>query len=144
MVEKYVDPTRDAFRTFRSLTSESEIHMLNLIRLRHSALYPEGHDRHGQVVSAEEAYRAYGEESRPILKLVGGSIVYSANFEFVLIGPESEHWDIVFMAQYPSTDAFVSMVKNPDYQKAVVHRKAAVCTSRLIRLSAIKAGVLFG
>ena len=38
MVEKYVDPTRDAFRTFRSLTSESEIHMLNLIRLRHSAL----------------------------------------------------------------------------------------------------------
>ena len=107
MVEKYVDPTRDAFRTFRSLTSESEIHMLNLIRLRHSALYPEGHERHGQAVSAEEAYRAYGEESGPILKLVGGSIVYSANFEFVLIGPESEHWDIVFIAQYPSTDALL-------------------------------------
>ena len=118
--------------------------MLNLIRLRDSALYPEGHERHGQVVSAEEAYRAYGEDSGPILKLVGGSIVYSANFEFVLIGPESEHWDIVFIAQYPSTDAFVSMVKNPDYQQAVVHRQAAVRNSRLIRLSPKKAGNLFG
>jgi hypothetical protein len=75
---------------------------------------------------------------------VGGSIAYSANFEFVLIGPDNECWDIVFIAQYPSTDAFVSMVKNIDYQKAVVHRQAAVRTSRLIRLSPKKAGNLFG
>jgi uncharacterized protein (DUF1330 family) len=118
--------------------------MLNLVRLRHAAVYPQQHARYGQALSGEEAYRAYGEESGPILNAVGGLIVYSANFEFVLIGPDSECWDIVFIAQYPSTDAFVSMVKNIDYQKAVVHRQAAVRTSRLIRLSPKKAGNLFG
>jgi uncharacterized protein (DUF1330 family) len=118
--------------------------MLNLVRLRQTAVYPQQHARHGRALSGEEAYRAYGEESGPILKAVGGSIAYSANFEFVLIGPDNECWDIVFIAQYPSTDAFVSMIKNPDYQQAVVHRQAAVCTSRLIRLSPKKAGGLFG
>ncbi len=106
MTENYVDPTRDAFRAFRSLNGEGEIHMLNLVRLRQTAVYPQQHAWHGQGLSGEEAYRAYGEESGPILKAVGGSIAYSANFEFVLIGPDSERWDIVFIAQYPSTDAF--------------------------------------
>ena len=144
MTENYVDPTRDAFRAFRSLNGEGEIHMLNLVRLRQTAVYPQQHAWHGRALSGEEAYRAYGEESGPILKAVGGSIAYSANFEFVLIGPDSERWDIVFIAQYPSTDAFVSMVKNPDYQQAVVHRQAAVRTSRLLRLSPKKTGDLFG
>ena len=100
MTENYVDPTRDAFRAFRSLNTEGEIHMLNLVRLRQTAVYPQQHARHGQAVSGEEAYRAYGEESGPILKAVGGSIAYSANFEFVLIGPDNECWDIVLL---PST-----------------------------------------
>ena len=37
-------------------------------------------------------------------------------------------------------EAFVSMVKNPDYQKAVIHRQAAVRDSRLVRLSPKPAG----
>ena len=85
MTENYVDPTRDAFRAFRSLNGEGEIHMLNLVRLRQTAVYPQQHARHGQALTGEEAYQAYGEESGPILKAVGGSIAYSATFESVLI-----------------------------------------------------------
>ena len=53
----------------------------------------------------------------------------------MLIGPEDEKWDLCFIAEYPSAAAFVEMVKDPDYQKAVVHRQAAVVDSRLIRLA---------
>ena len=67
MTQNYVDPTRDAFRAFRSLNGEGEIHMLNLVRLRQIALYPQQHARHGQALSGEEAYRAYGEESGCLL-----------------------------------------------------------------------------
>ena len=63
MTENYVDPTRDAFRAFRSLNGEGEIHMLNLVRLRQTAVYPQQHAWHGRALSGEEAYRAYGEES---------------------------------------------------------------------------------
>ena len=129
MTQDFVDPTRDRFRTFRSMASNDPIHMLNLVCLRPTAAYPEGHELHGQLVTGLEAYRSYGRESGPILKQVGGRIAYSADFQFTLIGPESEHWDIVFIAEY---------------QKAVVHRQAAVRTSRLLRLSPNAVGEEFG
>ena len=62
----------------------------------------------------------------------------------MLIGPAEERWDICFIAEYPSVQAFVDMVKNPDYQKAVVHRQAAVLDSRLIRLEPRHSGEGFG
>jgi len=144
MTETYVDPTREAFRTFRSLPSRGPIHMLNLVRLWETARYPAGHTLHGQSLTGLEAYQSYGRESRAIFTDVGGRIAYSAEFEYTLIGPDSEHWDIVFIAEYPSGEAFVSMVKNPDYQKAVIHRQAAVRDSRLVRLSPKLAGDGFG
>ena len=144
MTETYVDPTREAFRTFRSLKSQGPIHMLNLVRLREIARYPAGHAQRSESFTGLEAYRSYGRESYPVFTAVGGRIAYSADFEYTLIGPEDEQWDIVFIAEYPSGDAFVSMIKNPDYQKAVVHRQAAVHDSRLIRLSPKPAGDSFG
>jgi uncharacterized protein (DUF1330 family) len=60
-------------------------------------------------------------------------VVWAGDFRLMLIGPENEHWDRCFIAEYPSAAAFVEMVKDPDYQKAVVHRQAAVADSRLIR-----------
>ena len=50
-----------------------------------------------------------------------------------MIGPASEVWDAIFIAQYPNANAFLEMVTDAEYQKAVVHRQAAVETSRLIR-----------
>ena len=144
MTETYVDPTREAFRAFRSLPSQGPIHMLNLVRLRETARYHAGHVLHGQSITGFDAYQSYGRESGAIFRDVGGRIAYSAAFEYTLIGPSSEYWDIVFIAEYPSGDAFVSMVKNPDYQKAVIHRQAAVRDSRLVRLSPKPAGDGFG
>jgi len=51
-----------------------------------------------------------------------------------LIGPGCEHWDKVFIAQYPNAAAFLEMVTSKDYQAIVYHRQAAVDDSRLIRL----------
>ena len=62
----------------------------------------------------------------------------------MLIGPQDERWDICFIAEYPSGAAFVEMVKDPDYQKAVVHRQAAVADSRLVRLAPKASGAGFG
>ncbi|WP_460098702.1 hypothetical protein [Qipengyuania sp. 483] len=42
-------------------------------------------------------------------------------------------WHNGFVAQYPNSGAFFEMVKDPDYQKAVVNRTAALVDSRLVR-----------
>lgn len=135
----HVDPTRERFGAFRALDEEGPIHMLNLVRLREVAAYPDGRE-----ASGAQAYKAYGRESAPIFARVGGRIVWSGDFRLMLIGPEEERWDHCFIAEYPGAAAFVEMVKDPDYQKAVVHRQAAVLDSRLVRLAPKKPGGGFG
>ena len=65
-------------------------------------------------------------------------------FEQVLIGPSTERWDVVFIAEYPSVEAFVEMIRDDGYREAVKHRQAAVEDSRLIRLEPRSTGALFG
>lgn len=135
----HIDPTRERFGAFRALPDDGPIHMLNLVRLRDIAAYPDG-----RKATGAEAYAAYGRESGPIFRRLGGRIAWSGDFRLMLIGPEDERWDRCFIAEYPSAAAFVAMVKDPDYQKAVVHRQAAVLDSRLIRLSPRSSGEGFG
>ena len=74
MTETYVDPTRETFRTFRSLKSQGPIHMLNLVRLREIARYPAGHAQRSESLTGLEAYRSYGRESHPVFTAVGGEV----------------------------------------------------------------------
>jgi uncharacterized protein (DUF1330 family) len=134
----HIDPTRERFGEFRRLADDGPIHMLNLVRFKPVATYPDG-----LTASGAEAYAAYGRESLPIFTRVRGRIVWSGDFRLMLIGPEEERWDRCFIAEYPSAAAFVEMIKDPDYQKAVRHRQAAVEDSRLVRLSPRPAGASF-
>ena len=136
---KFVDPSRDQFAAFMKLPDEGRIWMLNLIRLRKNAGYEDGRKSTGA-----EAYAAYGKASEPFFTGVGGKIVWSGVPEAMLIGPDDKHWDLAFVAEYPSAAAFVDMVKNPGYQAIVHHRTAAVKDSRLIRIRPGSPGRLFG
>lgn len=138
-MSKNVDPTKDQFRAFMKLPDDGPIWMLNLIRLRKTANYEDGRE-----LSGLDAYKEYGKASEPFFTGVGGKIVWSGSPKAVLIGPEDEHWDLAFVAEYPSAAAFGEMVKNEGYQAIVYHRQAAVKDSRLIRIAPGKAGRLFG
>ena len=138
-MDGFVDPTKESFGRFKDLPADQPIHMLNLVKLRASAAYPDG-----RKASGLEAYRAYARESGPVFSSLGGSQVWIGRPELTLIGPESEAWDIAFIAQYPSGAAFVAMLRDPVYREAVKHRQAAVADSRLIRLAPAIPGAMFG
>lgn len=140
----HIDPTRAQFDLFKGLDRDEPCQMLNLVRLRAQADYPADHPLHGTGLSGAQAYANYGTHSAPVLAKVGGSILWRGAFRSTLIGPADETWDHVFIAQYPSAHAFMAMVKDPDYAKAVVHRQAAVIDSRLIRNAPAKTGNVFG
>ncbi|RDV06914.1 DUF1330 domain-containing protein [Sphingorhabdus pulchriflava] len=133
--EAHVDPTREAFNAFKALPRDVPIQMLNLIRYRDLAAYPEGHENAAKGWTGERAYQEYGKTSGPIFQRVGGSVLWRGAFQTVLTGPADEHWDAAFIAQYPNAGAFLEMVTDPDYRLAVVNRQAAVQTSRLIRFA---------
>jgi len=123
-----IDPQRHQFDHFKSLPRDNPIEMLNLIRLKAIASYPDE-----KTTTGAEAYRRYFVESAPIFQRGGGQIIWRGNPNCVVIGPSDEHWDIAFIARYPSAAEFLAMVTDPAYQSIVFHRQAAVADSRLIR-----------
>jgi len=133
MTDHHVDPERAQFDAFKALPRDTVIHMLNLVRFRDRAAYPADHLLAGQDLTGAEAYAHYGTDSGPIFQRVGGRIVWRGTMETMVIGPEGERWDAIFVAEYPNSGAFMEMVTDPVYRQAVVHRQAAVETSRLIR-----------
>lgn len=135
----FIDPTKETFGAFRADDRPGPIQMLNLVRFREKAAYPDGREATGA-----QAYAAYGRDSHPIFERLGGRIVWRGAFELTLIGPDDEAWDECFIAEYPSVAAFVEMIRDPAYREAVKHRQAAVRDSRLIRLAAADPGGGFG
>jgi uncharacterized protein (DUF1330 family) len=144
MAEFYIDPSPENFRAFKDLPRDTPIHMLNLLRYRDHAEYPEGHEHAGKGWTGRRAYEEYGKTSGPIFRRVGGSIVWRGAFETMVTGPGDKQWHDGFVAQYPNAGAFFEMIKDPDYQKAVINRTAALVDSRLMRFAPGAAGEGFG
>jgi len=134
-MSNYIDPEREQFEAFKELSRDKPIMMLNFLRFRDEAGYEDGREATGA-----EAYAAYGRESGPIFRRVGGEIIWRGKPELMLIGPRDKHWDLIFVARYPSAGAFLEMVTDPDYRIAVKHRQAAVLDSRLIRTAEVDVG----
>lgn len=130
--------SKEGFAAFRADDRPGPVQMLNLIRLNAVAVLPDG-----TRTSGAEAYAAYGRISAPVFAGLGGCIIWRGRWELGLIGPEAERWDICFIAQYPTVEAFAAMFRDPVYREAMVHRQAAVADSRLIRFGAAEAGTGF-
>jgi uncharacterized protein (DUF1330 family) len=135
----HVDPEREQFDAFKRLPRDKPVLMLNLVRFRDRAAYEDGRESTGA-----DAYAAYGRESAPVFRRVGGRIVWRGVPEVTVIGPTDEAWDEAFIAWYPTASAFLEMVTDPEYRLAVKHRQAAVADSRLIRMGEADAGDGFG
>lgn len=139
----FIDPSRANFEAFKALPRDEPIHMLNLLLYREQAAFPEGHEHAGKGWSGRRAYEEYGEASGPIFRRVGGRVVWRGAFQAMVTGPQELRWDDGFVAEYLSAAAFLEMVKDPDYQRAVVNRTAALADSRLVRFSPRDAGTAF-
>ncbi|MFN2100538.1 DUF1330 domain-containing protein [Altererythrobacter sp. MF3-039] len=146
MPDVYIDPSPENFQAFKDLPRDEPIHMLNLLRYRELAEYPEEHEHHGNGWSGRRAYEEYGKTSGPIFQRVGGKIVWRGAFQTMVTGPmpDDKLWHDGFVAEYPNSGAFFEMIKDPDYQVAVQNRTAALVDSRLMRFKPCQAGEGFG
>jgi uncharacterized protein (DUF1330 family) len=131
----YVDPSREGWQACKDLPRDRPIHMLNLIKFRDLAEYPEGHPNDGKCLTGAEAYAIYRKGFQQLVGASGAAMVWEAPMECVVTGPQGE-WDEAFVMGYPSAAAFLEMVTDPEYRQHVAHRTAAVADSRLIRFGA--------
>lgn len=128
----YVTPTTKQFWDGIKLPSDGPVNLFYLIRLNENAAYPDGREATGK-----EAYQNYINAAGPIFLRVGAKIIWRGEPEHMLVGPDDKQWDIAFIAEFPSMDAFGKMVEDLAFQAAAFHRQAAVRDSRLIRMKPI-------
>jgi uncharacterized protein (DUF1330 family) len=115
-----IEPTESQIKSFVTSEISGPIVMLNLLRFK-----PAG---------GRELYAEYGDGVGPILNNIGAEIVFYGNAQAVVIGVGE--WDLVVLVRYPSKDAFVQMLRLPEYQAIMGLRAEALLDSRLVCLSA--------
>ena len=126
-----VEPTPAQLQKLRDeISRPGPLVMINLLRFRERAAYPAGFD--ATPCSGREAYLRYGSVATIKVAEVGGRILWTAAVKMSVIAPEGEEWDEAVLVEYPSRAAFVTMVSQPDYLAAAVHRTAALVDSRLL------------
>lgn len=116
--ETFITPTRDQFKELMAMDYKGPIGMLNQVKFK-----KEG---------GKEAYDSYIEEIQEPFERVGGQVFNQGGVLMTVIGDEG--WDEVFIAEYPSIDAFIELQRDKVYQAAVPHRDEAIEDSRLIAI----------
>ncbi len=104
--------------------------MVNLLKFRERAEYPDGSDAH---LSGMEAYLRYGAAVMRCLELVGGRPLFSGPVTGIILGQVEDLWDMVALAWYPRPAAMLEMVALPDYRGIEIHRLAGLAGQLNIR-----------
>jgi uncharacterized protein (DUF1330 family) len=125
-----LNPSKAQLEHFdEAVPSGTPVLMLNLLRFRVQADYP-ANDH--PACSGREAYARYSRIALKKVAAAGGAVQVLAAVHAALIAPEEEQWDEIILVRYPSKEAFLGMLADPEYRAATVHRTAALVDSRLI------------
>ncbi len=128
-----INPSPAQLETLLEADQALPVVMINLLRYRAQAEYPQGVE--AEPCSGRDAYARYGAVAARTVAQVGGEILWMAQADQIVIGPPDEAWDDVVLVRYPSREAFRKMIGLSEYQAAVVHREAGLADTRLIATS---------
>ncbi|MEM9488659.1 MAG: DUF1330 domain-containing protein [Myxococcota bacterium] len=105
---------------------DGPFHMVNFVRFREFAEYPDGRET---TLTGREANQLY--EVQPFLEAMGAEPVFIAEAEDTPLGDGTE-WDQITVVSYPSRTAFIEMLEDPEYQAIAVHKDAGLAQSLVI------------
>ena len=126
------NPTEEQFRRLAEDGHEGPIVMVNLLKYRAKAQYAADAPEAAQNLTGREAYHRYGAIAFAGIGKVGGSIVWAGKQRFIAVGKDDQDWDEVVCVRYPSRQAFLTMVADPEYRKGVYHRDAGLERTALL------------
>ncbi|MFN4329225.1 MAG: hypothetical protein ACK4FF_10130 [Limnobacter sp.] len=127
-----VNPTPEQLEAFKACPQNTRIHMFNLLKFAAQVNNP----LTGKPTTGK---RLYGERYAPVaaqcIFRLGGRIVAMGRYRLTLIGaqgePQPHAWDELVVAEYPGRSAFLRMLSNSVYQRAVLHREVGLQKTQL-------------
>lgn len=122
-VTNQLHPTPEQAMAFFTGGDDGPMCMVNLLKFREKATYPDGSE---PDLTGREAYLRYAAGVGACLEAVGGKVRFSGAVTGLLLGEVEELWDMVAIAEYPSRLAMMTMVQSPEYQTIAKHRDAGL------------------
>ncbi len=130
LVDNALMPTPEQAAAFFTSEDQGPLVMVNLLRFREVATYPDGSE---PELSGRDAYMRYGVAVEACIAQVGGRGLFSGPVTGMLLGAAEEPWDMVALVWYPSPKAMMEMVALPEYRDIEVHRLAGLAGQLNIR-----------
>lgn len=122
-VTNRVYPNETQIRGFIEPGPEGPIYMVNLLKFKPRADYPDGR---ASDLTGAQAYELYGEAVSELLREFGGTVVFEGDVQRLMLGEVEELWDKVAIAMYPSRQAMLAMMQSPRMQEIGIHRAAGL------------------
>lgn len=97
--------------------------MVNLLKFRERALYPDGRDAH---LPGRDAYLRYAAAVTELLPKFGGRAIFAGDVTFLALGRVEELWDEIALAEYPDRAALWAMSTSEAWRKIAIHREAGL------------------
>jgi uncharacterized protein (DUF1330 family) len=117
-----LEPTPEQFAALAARPADAPVVMVNLLTFR--------------AQGGRESYLRYAQGVVPHLARVGGTVRYAGHSPSTVIGDgQMPGWDAILVVEYPSPQAFIDMVTDPDYLKVHEDRAAALDRGDLIATS---------
>jgi uncharacterized protein (DUF1330 family) len=113
----------------KTLDYEGPVDMVNELKFREFAQYPEGSNEPER--SGLEAFAEYGKLLQPMLDLIGGTLpIWRGKVHYEITTDGRNTWDQIMVVRFPSKAALMALLANPDFSRIHQHRAAAVSGSR--------------
>jgi len=109
----------------QALDSDAPVVMVNLMRFRERSLDGDG--------SGWDAYLRYSALTVPMIKVRGGTLLWTGDAKAVALGVEAGHqWDYLALVYYPSVAAFIDMMTSEDYEQRCDPHRTNGCAEHVI------------
>ena len=122
-----IDPSQKKFELLLTRDQNKPIVMLNIVKYRDIAKYPESYDGKKNI-SGEEAYKLYGLNAAKVQGMPMVNVIMDLAGENIatIVGDNEPDWDHYFFARYPSIEHFINMSTSVVYMEGHFHRTAAL------------------
>jgi uncharacterized protein (DUF1330 family) len=131
-VENAVYPIQSGVEALMTDDSDGPVVMLNLLKFRGQAVYPDGRPTD---LTGRQAYDRYAAPMQQVIEDKGGRVLFGGTIASVVIGDVGDLWDTCVLVEYPSAAAFAAIVTSPEVAKIGVHRAAGLEGQLLIRVA---------
>lgn len=117
-------PSKEQLAALSADTRPGPVVMLNLVKFK-------------DTPDARAEYQKYSKGFVPLLKQLGGTILWAGDVTGIAIGEDGrDDWDYAVLVQYPKRQDFVDTMTSPEYAAINGHREAGLARHVILPVSA--------